>query len=88
MRTAVIVSKAVLVVLAMWIVLVAGLGLVAFLPARVQYYAISPATMFLWVCSLAVGPVLACLVLRRWIKTVPGKPPTAREQSNHSTFDS
>ncbi|MFB7739304.1 hypothetical protein ACFC08_34065 [Streptomyces sp. NPDC056112] len=75
MRTAVIVSKAVLVVIATWIALVVGLALVAFLPARVQYYAISPATMFLWLCSLVVCPVLACLALRRWIKTVPGMPP-------------
>lgn len=74
MRVAVIVSKAVLVVLGTWAVLVVGLGLVAFLPERVQYYAISPFTMVLWVCSLVVGPVISCLVLRRWIRTVPGMP--------------
>ncbi|GAX49854.1 hypothetical protein [Streptomyces olivochromogenes] len=74
MRAAVIVSKAVLVVLGTWVVLVVGLGLVALLPDRVQYYAISPLTMFLWVCALVVCPVISCLVLRRWIRTVPGMP--------------
>lgn len=73
MRTATIVSKAILVVTATWIALVVALGLVACLPARVQYYMISPASMLLWMCSLVVCPVLACLALRRWIKTVPGE---------------
>ncbi|WP_431967924.1 hypothetical protein [Actinacidiphila sp. bgisy160] len=48
------------------------------MPARVQYHAISHLAVMLWVYVLLVGPIPACVALRRWITSVPGMP-TAQE---------
>ncbi|MER5410842.1 hypothetical protein [Streptomyces sp. NPDC002769] len=87
-RIAVIVFKAALVVVATWIALITGLGLVAFMPARVQYYAISPASILLWLGSLVVVPMFTCMALSRWIKKVPGSPPPAPHASDEPDLDS
>ncbi|MHB9861024.1 hypothetical protein [Streptomyces sp. YIM S03343] len=74
MRTAVIVSKAVLTVMGTWLVLVLAIMLPALLPERWEYYIISPASVGLWTLSMLVGPVVVCWKLRSWIRTVPGDP--------------
>ncbi|MEU4093777.1 hypothetical protein [Streptomyces sp. NPDC026673] len=78
MRIAVMVSQAAPVVPGTWAALVLGLASVALLPTRVQYYAISPLTMVLWLLAMVLVPPVACVVLRGWIGHVPGMPPPGK----------
>ncbi|MBV6698455.1 hypothetical protein [Kitasatospora aureofaciens] len=60
-------ARVVIVVFGTWLALIALLFLPALLPARWQYYIYSPASVGLWMLSMLVAPIPACLVLRKWI---------------------
>ncbi|MEU6824061.1 hypothetical protein ABZ921_25810 [Streptomyces atriruber] len=80
MRTAVIISKAILTTLGTWLVPVLAIAAPTLLPARWEYYLISPASVALWMLAMLLGPVVTCWKLRAWIRTVPGDGRGLREQ--------
>ncbi|WAL96757.1 hypothetical protein [Streptomyces sp. Je 1-369] len=72
MRTAVIISKAILTTLATWLTLTLLIALPALLPPRWEYYLISPASVALYLLAMLTAPPLVCWRFRNWIRTVPG----------------
>ncbi|MDX2524555.1 hypothetical protein ACSCB1_03405 [Streptomyces europaeiscabiei] len=67
MRVVVVTSKVVLAVLGTWLLLCAVIAFPALLPARWEYYLISPASVGLWLITMLVSPFVVCWRLRRWI---------------------
>ncbi|WP_055565981.1 hypothetical protein [Streptomyces atriruber] len=74
MHTAVIISKAVLTILATWLTLTILIALPALLPPRWEYTLVSPASVGLWLLAMLTAPPIACWKLRAWIRTIPGDP--------------
>ncbi|MFF2147086.1 hypothetical protein [Kitasatospora sp. NPDC058190] len=62
------VVRAVSTWMAAWAALIALFLLPLVLPDRWQYYIYSPASVALWMLSMLVGPVVTCVVARRWIR--------------------
>ncbi|MEV7866098.1 hypothetical protein AB0P17_08335 [Streptomyces sp. NPDC088124] len=79
MRVVVIVSKAVLVVVGTWLLLCAVIAFPPLLPARWEYYLISPASVGLWLIAMLVTPFAVCWRLRRWIVS---RSPRSAERSS------
>lgn len=50
-----------------WVLLVVIPLPVLLLPARWQYYLISPASVALWLLGFLVAPIVTCVVTSRWI---------------------
>ena len=67
MRVVVIMSKVVLTVVGTWLLLFAMIAFPTLLPARWEYYLISPASVGLWLIAMLVSPFFVCWWLRRWI---------------------
>jgi hypothetical protein len=71
-------ARVIAVVVSTWFALCTLVLLPALLPDRFQYYIYSPASVGLWMVSLLMVPLLACIVLRKWIA---GRRPGRQQRS-------